>query len=117
MADDLVSTSVVSTSTEVQGRTLNTARHNHFIIDSPYEPAEALSTGEAFIAGIAACGVTLVQGAARAEEVMLDRLAVGITSYRSEANPVDFDHIDVDFTYTGPSLEQAEKLTEIWRSR
>ena len=115
--DTLTSTSVTSTSTDTFGRTLNTARHNHFVIDSPHEPAEALSTGEAFLAGISACGVTLVQGAARDEEITVNRLSVEITSYRSEAEPSDFHHIDVELTYAGPSLEQAETLTEIWKSR
>ena len=117
MAKDLMSTSVTSTSTEVGGRTLNTARHNHFVIDSPHGPNEALTTGEAFIAGIAACGVTLVQGAAATESITLDRLSVAITSYRPEASPEDFDHIDVEFTYAGPSQQQAETLTEIWKAR
>ena len=31
--------------------------------------------------------------------------------------PEDIHHIDVELTYTGPSAEQAEKLTEIWKSR
>lgn len=115
--DDLTATSVTSTSTEVFGRTLNSARHNHFVIDSPYEPAEAVSTGESFLAGISACGVTLVQGAARDEGIPLERLSVEITSYRSDAAPADFHHIDVELTYTGPSVEQAETLTEIWKSR
>jgi uncharacterized OsmC-like protein len=117
MAEELTPTSVTSRSTATPGRTLNTARHNHFVIDSPYDPAEALSTGEAFIAGIASCGVTLVQGAAKNEEIELEHLSVAVTSYRSDANPADFHHMDVEFTYTGPSLEEAEKLTEIWRSR
>ena len=117
MADDLTSTSVTSTSTEITGRVLNSARHNHFVIDSPYEPAEAVSTGESFLAGISACGVTLVQGAAGDEGISLDRLSVAITSYRSDAKPADIDHIDVVLTYTGPSMEQAETLTEIWKSR
>ena len=117
MSDDLTATSVISTSTEIAGRVLNSARHNHFVIDSPYEPAEAVSTGESFLAGISACGVTLVQGAARDEEIPLDRLSVEITSYRGDAKPFDFDHIDVELIYTGPTLEQAEALTEIWKSR
>jgi uncharacterized OsmC-like protein len=117
MANDMTATTVTSTSTEVYGRTINTARHNHFVIDSPNGPGEALSTGEAFLAGIAACGVTLVQGAAATENIAIDRLSVDVTSFRAAANPVDFDHIDVEFTYTGPTFDQAETLTQIWKSR
>ena len=117
MADDMITTSVLTTSTEVTGRTLNAARHNHFVIDSPHGPAEAVSTAEAFLSGISACGVTLVQGAAATEGISIDGMSVAITSYRPEANPIDFDHIDVEFTYAGVSAEQAETLTEIWKSR
>lgn len=113
----MTTTSVTSVNTEVYGRTLNTARHNHFVIDSPNGAGEALGTGEAFLAGISACGVTLVEGAAKAEGLTYDRLAVDITSYRSAENPVDFDHIDVAFTYRNIAQADAEKLTEIWKSR
>ena len=117
MAEDVISTNVVSVSTEVYGRTLNKARHNHFVIDSPNGPGEALATGEAFLAGISACGVTLVQAVAKTEGIRLDRLEVDITGHRLVANPVDFASIDVGFRYTGPSLAEAERLTETWQAR
>jgi uncharacterized OsmC-like protein len=117
MSGDAISTTVTSTSTEVPGRTLNTARHNHFVIDSPNGPGEALSTGEAFLSGISACGVTLVQGVARERGVALDHLSVGITGVRLTSNPADFDHIDVSFMYRGPTLEEAQQLTATWQAR
>ena len=117
MAEDRILTTVSSVSTEVYGRTLNKARHNHFVIDSPNGPGEALATGEAFLAGISACGVTLVEGAAKQEGISLDRLAVDITAARLVSNPVDFDRIDVHFTYRGPSQADAERLTDIWKAR
>jgi len=117
MSDDVITTTVTSTSTDVVGRTLNQARHNHFVIDSPSGPGEALATGEAFLAGISACGVTLVQGAARQAGVGLSRLRVDIAGVRRVDNPVDFHRIDVDFTYTGPSQDEAEQLTATWKAR
>lgn len=117
MADDVITTTVNSVSTEVYGRTLNRARHNHFVIDSPNGPGEALATGEAFLAGISACGVTLVQGAAKAGAIPLDRLEVDITARRLASNPVDFAAIDVAFRYRGPTLAQAEELTAAWKAR
>ncbi len=117
MADDVITTRVVSVSTEVYGRTLNQARHNHFVIDSPNGPGEALATGEAFLAGISACGVTLVQSVAKAEGIQLDRLEVDICGTRLASNPVDFAGIDVQFRYHGPSLGDAERLTETWKAR
>ena len=117
MADEFISYTVTSTSTEVYGRTVNTARANHFVIDSPSGPAEALLTGEAFLAGISACGVTLVQGAAKEAGIPLERLSVAIQGARLKSKPADFHHIDVHFTYRGPSEDQAKELTEIWRNR
>lgn len=115
--DELVTYTATSTSTEVFGRTLNTARHNHFVIDSPSGPAEAVWTGEAFLAGISACGVTLVQGAARDAGIPLDRLEVRIDGSRLKSAPADFHHIDLVFAYSGPTLDQAEELTKIWKDR
>lgn len=117
MAEDLITTSVTSTSTEVYGRTINQARHNYFVIDSPNGPGEALATGEAFLSGIAACGVTLVQGVAKAEGITLDRLSVAIRGIRLAANPVDFHQVEIDFSYRGPNQEQANHLTETWQAR
>jgi uncharacterized OsmC-like protein len=117
MGDDVIATTVVSTSTEVPGRTLNTARHNHFVIDSPSGPGEALATGEAFLSGISACGVTLVQAVANERDISIDRLSVSISGVRLASNPIDFDHIDVSFTYRGPSLQQAQDLTATWQAR
>ena len=39
------------------------------------------------------------------------------TAARSLANPVDFHHIDVHFSYRGPDLATAEQLTETWKAR
>src|SRR5713101_3055009 len=41
---------VRSYSTGTPGRALNSARHNHFVLDSPSGPNEALTNGEAFLA-------------------------------------------------------------------
>ena len=117
MSEDLITTAVTSTSTEVHGRTINQARHNYFVIDSPSGPGEALGTSEAFLAGIAACGVTLVQGVAKAESIAVERLSVEIRGIRLASNPVDFHRVELDFAYRGPSQEQAEHLTKTWQAR
>ena len=51
MADTTVTT-VTSVSTATKGRVINSARHNHWVIDSPSGPGEAVSTGESFLAGL-----------------------------------------------------------------
>ncbi len=117
MSEQLISTEVRSSSTAIPGRTLNTARHNHFVIDSPNGPGEALGTGEAFLAGIAACGVTLVQAAAKTEGISLGPLSVDIRSERLSTNPVDFHRVHVHFRYQQTAPADAETLTEIWKAR
>ena len=51
MADTTVTT-VTSVSTATKGRVINSARHTHWVIDSPSGPGEAVSTGESFLAGL-----------------------------------------------------------------
>jgi uncharacterized OsmC-like protein len=117
MADDVTVTAVSSVSTATKGRVINSARHNHWVIDSPSGPAEAVSTGESFLAGLSSCAVTLVQAVAAAEGVALGPLSVEVSSYRVADKPYDYDHIDVAFRYEDLSLAAADKLTELWKER
>src|SRR2546423_1544119 len=55
-------------STDTFGRVLCTARDQHFVIDGPVQngcPGEAVTPPEAFLTGVAACGVELEQLIAR----------------------------------------------------
>ncbi len=117
MADGVTVTSVTSVSTATKGRVINSARHNHWVIDSPSGPAEAVSTGESFLAGLSACAVTLVQAVAAADGVALGPLAVDVASYRVPEKPFDYDRIDVTFRYEGLALAEAERLTALWKER
>lgn len=117
MSEQLITTEVRSSSTAIPGRTVNSARHNHFVIDSPSGPGEALGTGEAFLAGIAACGVTLVQAAAKTDGISLGALSVDIRSERLSTNPVDFHRLTVHFRYRDTARDDAATLTEIWKAR
>jgi uncharacterized OsmC-like protein len=114
MAD---TTTVTSVSTATKGRVINSARHNHWVIDSPSGPAEAVSTGESFLAGLSSCAVTLVQAVAVTEGVALGSLSVEVSSHRTSDKPYDYDHIDVAFSYEGLPLVEAERLTEQWKAR
>ena len=115
--DDEIRYAVRSRSTEVPGRTLNSARTNHFVIDSPSGPNEALTTGEAFLSGIAACGVTLVQSIAKERGVALGPLSVDIAGVRLKSSPADFSRIEVRFDFDGTGQQQAEELVDGWKSR
>ena len=114
MADVIVDT-VRSSSTHVPGRTLNSARTNHWVIDGSTGPAEEITTVESFLAGISACGVTLVQGRALQMGVPLSQLAVTIEGVRDAANTADFQAVTMRFDFTGPSREQAEELVGIYK--
>ena len=115
--DDEIRYEVRSRSTEVPGRTLNSARTNHFVIDSPSGPNEALTTGEAFVAGIAACGATLVQSIAKERGVAVGPIMVDIAGVRSKSAPADFSRVDVRFEFEDTPRQQAEELVEGWKSR
>jgi uncharacterized OsmC-like protein len=117
MAENATVTTVTSASTATKGRVINSARHNHWVIDSPSGPGEAISTGESFLAGLSSCAVTLVQAVAIAEGISLGPLAVEVSSYRAPDQPFDYDHIDVIFRYEGLSPADAERLTEQWKAR
>lgn len=104
-----------SKTTDVPGRTLNSARTNHWIIDSPSGPGEAVSTGESFMAGIAACGVSLVEHHARRNNMPFGTLTVDIEGARTDESWPDFAWINVHFTYTGIDDDQAASLTRVWK--
>jgi uncharacterized OsmC-like protein len=115
MSDVKTRYTVRSRSTDVPGRTLNQARTNHWVIDSPSGPNEAVTTGESFVAGIAACGVSLIERHAREKGLPFGTLAASIDGVRTEASWPDFAHIDVHFTFTGVDENQAASYVEVWK--
>ena len=78
-------------STETFGRVLVSARDQHLIIDGPVQngcPGEAITPPEAFLGGVASCGVELVQVIARDQNIGLQRVPAEMpsTSSRPSAN-------------------------------
>jgi uncharacterized OsmC-like protein len=108
---------VRSSSSGVLGRSLNQARHQHFVLDSPSGPNEALTNGEAFLAGISSCGVTLIEKYAQETGTPLRSLDVTIEGARSSAEPNRFQSITVRFAIRGVDQPRAEHLVETWRER
>src|SRR5260370_13064288 len=77
-------------STETFGRVLCSARTHHFVVDGPVQngcPGEAITPGELFLSGVAACGVELVQVLARAQHVPLQAATVAIPPCLNPNNP------------------------------
>lgn len=116
---------VKAQSTDTLGRVLCSARHHHFIIDGPVQagfPGEAVGPGEAFLAGVAACGVELVQALARDQALPLTRVRCAITGTMDRAKPVRtdvtvFNSVAVDFELAGVTQSDAESLIDRFRGR
>lgn len=114
MAEDLLVSRVRSYSSGTPGRALNQARTNHFVIDSSHDP-EAVSTVESFLAGVSACGVTLVERAAADRGIPLKRMEVSIEGVRLASQSNAFKEVNMSFRLDGVSQQQAEQLIQAYR--
>ncbi len=104
---------VRSYSSGVVGRSLNTIRQHHLVIDSP-SLSEEITSGEAFLAGISSCGVTLVERAAVELGLPLARVEVTIDGYRDPDAP-RFARIDMRFMLHGVDAEQGRALVDRYK--
>lgn len=112
-------------STDTFGRVLWTCRDQHFVADGPVQngcPGEAVTPAELFLAGIAACGVELVEVIARASDVPLRAVRVEITGELDPANPVRddvrvFNFVRLAFELDGVTEEQGRELVESFKRR
>lgn len=112
-------------STDTFGRVLCTARNHHFVVDGPVQngcPGEAVNPGELFLAGVAACGVELVQVIAKERQLAPSSIAVDIEGRMDRANPVRqdvtvFNAVSLRFALTGITQSQAEDLIERFKAR
>jgi uncharacterized OsmC-like protein len=117
--------SVDARSTPVFGRVLCSARTHHFIIDGPVAngcPGEELTPPEAFLSGVAACGVELVQVIAREQSVPVRDVAVSIHAIVDRSRPVRpdvtlFNAVRMRFTLTGVPTDRASGLIEQFKKR
>jgi uncharacterized OsmC-like protein len=116
VAEELLVSRVRSYSSGTPGRALNQARTNHFVIDSSHNP-EAVSTVESFLAGVSACGVTMIDGLARAAGLPLARLEASIEGVRLASASNAFKEVSLRFELAGVSQEQAEELVQTYRNR
>ena len=112
-------------STDVFGRVLCSTREQHFVVDGPVQngcPGEAVTPGEIFLAGVAACGVELIQVFAREEELPLRAVRVGVAGEMDPDNPVRpdvrvFNTVRVEFQLEGVTKDEAEHLVERFKGR
>jgi len=117
MSDAKVDT-VRSSSSGVIGRAQSEARGHRLFLDSSGRPQpDAFTNGEAFLAGISSCGVTLIEGHAQETGVPRTHLDVTIEGSRLNADPARFNAVTMTFEMAGVTQEQAEKLVETYRGR
>jgi uncharacterized OsmC-like protein len=117
MPEDWLANTVRSTTTNVHGRTLNSAGVHHFIIDGPSRPNEEIVSIEAFLAGISSCATHLLEDFADEEGIALDHVDVLIQSFRPKDEPNRFDHIDLEIELEGPTPVEAQHLVERFTGR
>jgi uncharacterized OsmC-like protein len=117
VAENFIVNKVLSTSTHVFGRTLNSAGPHHFVIDGSSEPKEEILSTDAFLAGVSSCAVHLIEHFARETNIPLSRVAAEITGLRPVDEPQRFDHLDFRVVLTGPTRDQANELFRRYQNR
>jgi uncharacterized OsmC-like protein len=112
-------------STETFGRVLCNARTQHFVVDGPIQngcPGEALSPAELFLAGVATCGVELVQVIAQDEQVPVQAVSATIEALQDRSQPPRpdvslFNRVRLTFQLKGVTPEQGTHLIESFKRR
>ncbi|MEX0675024.1 MAG: OsmC family protein [Gaiellaceae bacterium] len=112
-------------STDVFGRVLCSTRDHHFVIDGPAQngcPGEEVTPAEAFLAGVAACSVELIQVFAREEGLPLRAVRAAIEGELDRDNPVRpdvtvFNRVRLQVQLEGVERDEAERLVERFKGR
>ena len=112
-------------STDTFGRVLCSCREHHFVVDGPVHngcPGVAITPAEVFLAGIASCGVELVQVFAKEEGLPLNGVRAEIAGEIDPDHPVRpdvsvFNAVRLDFQLSGVTDEQGAHLVERFKHR
>ena len=116
---------VQARSTDTFGRVLCNSRNHHFVIDGPAQngcPGEAITPAEVFLAGIAACGVELVQVIGKEQQIAPRSVNVEIEGAIDRSNPVRkdltvFNRVHLRFRLEGVTQAQGSELIERFKGR
>ena len=126
MEDRVRITRVRSYSSGTPGRALCQARNHHFVVDDySYNggPGEEIGAGEAFLSGITACAVNMLERLAGEAAMPLKWTDVSVEAARdSEAAPIHenlsvYDAVRLHFELTGLDDDQAQELVETYKRR
>jgi uncharacterized OsmC-like protein len=112
-------------STDRFGRVLWSCRDQHFVADGPVQngcPGEAVTPAELFLAGIATCGVELVQVLARQAEASIGAVRVEVDGILDPERPVRedvrvFNSVRIRFELGGVDEPRARELVEGFKRR
>jgi uncharacterized OsmC-like protein len=112
-------------STDTFGRVLVSSRDQHLIVDGPAAngcPGEAITPAELFLAGVASCGVELIQVLARQIDVPLSSVHATIEATQDPSAPVRpdvnlFNRVRLNFELGGVSAEQGQDLVDRFKRR
>ena len=119
-------TKVRSYSSGTPGRALCNARNHHFVVDDyGYNsgPGEEIGAGEAFLSGISACAVNMLERLAREDQVPLKWTDVTVEATKDlDAAPIHenlsvYDAVHMHFELTGVDEDQGQKLVETYKRR
>ncbi len=116
---------VGAASTDTFGRVLCATRNHHFIIDGPEQngcPGEEITPAEIFLAGVASCGVELIQVLAKTKGIPLQGVKVKIQGGWDRSKPVRsdvslFNFVRLQLQLKGISDKDAEVLVEKFKAR
>lgn len=116
---------ISASSTLVFGRVMCSARNHHFIADGPVQngcPGEEMTPPEVFLAGMAACGVELVQVIAKTENKSIGAVEVKVHGIvdrgnQSRSDLTTFNRVELDFVVSGTDGETAAALVEGFKRR
>ena len=111
--------------TDTFGRVLCSARTNHFVVDGPVQngcPGEAMTPPEAFLAGVAACGIELLQVIGREIGVAVPSAQLLIEGIVDRGRPVRpdvtlFNEVRLRFNIVGVTQAQANDLVDRFKKR
>ncbi len=112
-------------STETFGRVLCGCRNHHFVGGGPVQngcPGEEVTPAEYFLAGIAACGVELVEVIAREKDVPLQSVRVAVSGAMDRSKPVRpdvnlFTSVRLEFDLAGVTPAQGNDLVTAFKRR
>ena len=116
---------VNAASTDTFGRVITSARNQYLVVDGPVQngcPGEAITPAELFLAGVATCGVELVQVIAKNDGLPLKSVKVNIRGMMDRSKPVRpdvtlFNTVSLRFLMNGVSDQQARTLVESFKGR